>query len=535
MGKEEKFKAFCQRHQKQIKILSAGAVIFVIAFYGVCYLASLKAAEIFNREMAAQQVLQGSLTVERLSANLFGQVSFDGLVWQGPDGKEIANIPSGKFKVKPWDVVTRNLSTTSLTYLELNDATVLLQFDDRMNLVNVDRSIKSLKIGQLGDGEGRSLNRSLVKNFQTGVALAAEENPPAAGTGTSPDQPAAWTGTSPDQPAAGTGTSPDQPAAATDQAALDKLKKEQAAKQEAAIKRRREDLQTNKLVRNKEMKGTIVLNNCTVHGVAPKRDFLMNEVNARLDLDTTKALQIAFSCGPFGGTVDADGMDLRGKIDLTKPIPECALSLNIANCNPSSLGSGINVKDDVSADANITGLLPEPIIEGSLHMATLDIPALHFTNVEGLFHYSNGIISARDVTASVYGGRVEASGYFNLNNKFYNLDCKGHELMGSIAAKDMKLKCKVELDLHMRSSGNAKKTLTYGSFTSGKGSYYYVPFSKISGKFSNLYKTLSFSDVVITTMFGDVKSDAFKIVDGKLQLGKIYLESTDKSNRWEIR
>jgi hypothetical protein len=511
MWNSEKIKTFYQRHQGKVKVLAAGAVIFILAFYGICYLASLKAAEIFNLVMAKQQVLQGSLTVERLSANLFGQVSFDGLVWQGPDGQEIANIPSGKFKVKPWDVVTQNLSTTSITYLELNEATVLLQFDNQMKLVNVDRSIKSLKVGQLNEEKGRWLEQGSWPDLQTRVALAAEANP------------------------ASEGDAAKDGGAAQDQDKFAQQKKEQAARQEAAIKRRREEMKTDKLVRNKEMKGTIVLNNCTVHGVAPKRDFLMNEVNARLELDTTKALKIAFSCGPFGGTVDADGMNLTGKIDLTKPIPEYALSLNIANCNPSSLGSGINVKDEVSADANITGLLPEPIIEGALHMATLDIPALHFTNVEGLFHYSNGIISAHDVTASVYGGKVAASGYFNLNNKHYNLDCKGHELMGSIAAKDMKLKCKVELDLHMRSSGNAKKTLTYGSFTSGKGSYYFVPFNKISGKFSNLYKTLSFSDVVISTAVGDVKSDAFKIVDGKLQLGKIYLESPAMKGRWDLR
>ena len=76
MWNSEKIKTFYQRHQGKVKVLAAGAVIFILAFYGICYLASLKAAEIFNMVMAKQQVLQGSLTVERLSANLFGQVSF---------------------------------------------------------------------------------------------------------------------------------------------------------------------------------------------------------------------------------------------------------------------------------------------------------------------------------------------------------------------------------------------------------------------------------------------------------------------------
>jgi uncharacterized protein (DUF2062 family) len=44
----------------KVKIIVVVAIIAALIFYVLCYLASIQAAEIFNREMAKQHVLQGS-------------------------------------------------------------------------------------------------------------------------------------------------------------------------------------------------------------------------------------------------------------------------------------------------------------------------------------------------------------------------------------------------------------------------------------------------------------------------------------------
>ena len=84
------------------------------------------------------------------------------------------------------------------------------------------------------------------------------------------------------------------------------------------------------------------------------------------------------------------------------------------------------------------------------------------------------------------------------------------------------------------SQGDPKTALTYGSFKSGKGSYYIIPFESISGEFSNQNKRLEFKNVVIETKMGVIKTNAFDIVDGKLHIGEIYLEEPDSGKTIKI-
>lgn len=135
-----------------------------------------------------------------------------------------------------------------------------------------------------------------------------------------------------------------------------------------------------------------------------------------------------------------------------------------------------------------------------------------------------GKLDAKDVTASIFGGSVEASGHFDLDGKSYQADLKGQRLKGGVAAHDLFLRCSVTLDLHM---GEDKKLGTkeiYGTFYSGPGRYHILSFKKISGSFEQDGKTLLFKDVVISMAMGDVTTDAFSIVNGKVHLGPIYLE-----------
>ena len=164
----------------------------------------------------------------------------------------------------------------------------------------------------------------------------------------------------------------------------------------------------------------------------------------------------------------------------------------------------------------------------------LNIPGLHFSKVRGDLHYEDALLKFTNVKGNVFGGTVEAFGDYHLDTKYYNIDALGHELLGSIAARNGKIKCKVELDFKIRSKGDPKTALTYGSFKSGKGSYYIIPFDSISGEFSNQNKHLEFKNVVIETKMGTIKTDAFDIVNGKLRIGEIYLEEPENGQTIKI-
>ena len=112
-----------------ILILSAILILFILA-----QLASHAAASIFNREMAKQKMLRGTITVETIRATINGDVFFEKLLWLEPGGDVILSVPEGFFHVRPWDVITKNFKSTTIQKLELKDALITVRFDEEMRL-----------------------------------------------------------------------------------------------------------------------------------------------------------------------------------------------------------------------------------------------------------------------------------------------------------------------------------------------------------------------------------------------------------------
>ena len=107
---------------------TAAAVLFILALS-----ASHGAAFIFNRVMADQSVVKGTITINTLSADIRGRVNFTDLEWNTPDGKRILYVPSGSFRVNPWDfILHKRIKTTTLREITLNDSVVSVQFDKNM-------------------------------------------------------------------------------------------------------------------------------------------------------------------------------------------------------------------------------------------------------------------------------------------------------------------------------------------------------------------------------------------------------------------
>ena len=103
--------------------LAALALIVLLALEALSY----GAATIFNEVAAHQDMLRGSVRVEKLFAHINGHVRFEGLVWSDEAGNPVLIVPEGSFYVKPLDVLTGRLSSRSITRLELTDAAISLR------------------------------------------------------------------------------------------------------------------------------------------------------------------------------------------------------------------------------------------------------------------------------------------------------------------------------------------------------------------------------------------------------------------------
>ncbi len=293
--------------------------------------------------------------------------------------------------------------------------------------------------------------------------------------------------------------------------------------EETPVQRSKDRRRKNFDIKLKNMDLRLKLDNCRVTALYQQRTFELNKVNADLHYDSDDKLAVDVSLGEFGGTLVGDGLVLRGSVDLKPEISTCNLNLTVKSLDPSSLGTGLNIHEKVNAVAKVTGLLPDPDLKGQLAMEALNLPGLKFTKVTGDYIYDDGLISASNVQARIFGGTCEATGSFNIDTKAYEVNCLGHKLQGGVAANTPLLSCEVELDLKMRCNGDNKSTQTFGSFTSGKGRYAVIGFDSIKGSFHNQFKTLTFTDVVISTPLGEVMSPSFKLIKGKLHMGEIYV------------
>lgn len=421
-----------KRYAHWLKWAALMAMAAAVLFYGVCYALTFKAADIFNKTVRERQLFPGTVTVERLGADVLGRVSFEKLRWVSEDGVVLADIPAGRFSVKPWDIVTGHIGTMTAKSIEIDHGYVHLFFDDRMHL----RYLKPKR------GERKDPTRPLQITGVDG---------------------------------------------------------------------------------NRKFDCVVTVNDSVIEAESPSRHFKMEHVNLKLKADTGKKLDIDLSAGPFAGTVGAKGLRIGGTVNLVEKEPVYDLFLSVKDLRPSTLGVGVDIEDPASAEARIAGTLPRPVIDGKLSLKDLNLPGIQFTDVAGDFHYEDGKLTAPEVTAHAFGGDVTAAGTFDLDRKSYETVIHGEHLRGSIAAHDIGLRCEVMLDLAMRKVGEAADQEIDGRFSSGEGRYHVLPFKRISGTFDRRDGVLSFHDVVISLAMGDVTTDAFQIVDGKVQLGPIYL------------
>lgn len=115
--------------KKKILLISLALILAVV---GLLFYIKTNAAQIANKAIADQNILQGRLTMQKLDADMLGNVTFEELLWLDSNGQIVAKIPRGKVHLSLSDALSGNFSTTSITKIELNKAVLSLVFDENM-------------------------------------------------------------------------------------------------------------------------------------------------------------------------------------------------------------------------------------------------------------------------------------------------------------------------------------------------------------------------------------------------------------------
>ncbi len=446
--------------QKRKKFLFLLPAIVLLIFIALEIL-SHGAAEIFNRVIQNQDMLRGKISVETIKANIFGEVEFTNFIWLDSGGETIIEIPEGSFKVKIVDIVTKNFKADTIQELTLKNANVSLNFDENMQVDFIRHS---------GD----------FKKNETAVETISREN--------------------------------------LTEAELKKFGEMRRKFQQQKI----ETGWKNFNLEGRKIKLNLKLENCRAEIFYRERHYLFGSVNLETKIDTTKEMTLKVRTRSFGGTMIGKGMEVNGKIDFkSAEIPQCNLTFLFKEVDPSSLGIGMNIHDTMTLLAKFTGPVNQPVGDGKVTLAKLNIPGISFENVEGKIHYEDADLIFTDVFAEVYGGNFSAHGDYNIDTRFYNIYGYGEKLKAAKALPNQHLHCDVDLEITIKCAGNAKKTTTFGQFYSGRGRYSILYFDDFSGKFKTDHDSINFYDVTIKIGDYKVSTDALSIEDKKLTFAPI--------------
>ena len=300
---------------------------------------------------------------------------------------------------------------------------------------------------------------------------------------------------------------------------------------------RQEEL--GKRVRNFNWEGqhldlTIKLRNNQLEIFDRNRHYVMKDVNARIVLDSNRAIHIDMETGKFGGTAIGDGLVLKGRVDLKDVLkhrmPQLDLQFDVKGVDPSSLGFGENIHDAMTLLTKVTGDFNRPFAKGRVTMPILRIPALTFDNVVGDVTYQDGILNFSNVNANVFNGKLEAKGVYNLDTRAYTITGIAKDLDSSVALKTPEFLVPVSANLNFKSEGMPRDMEVWGNFWSGEGHYMLIPIKNITGNFHNKGRHLSFSDVTVNTNITTISTDALRIDNGQLTMGPLNITSHGGSN-----
>ncbi len=453
---------------KLLKYALPGGIALILIWL---FILSRSAALLFNRAMEQQEMLRGTITAESILADITGRVEFENLVWKGEDGETILQIPTGSLKVRPWDIVTWHLSSTTIQELTLQDALVSVRFDDRMNVDFIQQSPSLQKIDDK------------KPDWEKNVSLVG------------------------------------------------KSEEERRAIGEQQRQRTREKWEQDWKNFNhagRRLHLNLELDNCLIEVFYKERHYYLSGVSFSAMIDSKKSLRLKAHTGRFGGTMIGKGMSIHGNVDFTaEPAPECNFSVLLQDVNPASLGFGMNIDDPMTLRTYFTGPLSHPIGTGEVFMERLRIPGLEFENVRGSIHYENAQIDFPNVSAKVFGGTLDAEGDYNIDTRYYHIHGHGKNLQASKALRGAQLSCPVELEMYLVSNENSRESKSYGNFVSGPGRYQWIPFDRISGRFSNAYRDLRFYDAKIDIGHYQLQTPSIRIIDGKVDFDPIDLIDMD--------
>ena len=120
------------------KIFIGFVALVLVAFVLLFQFGGRAAEELTKKLLAEQTALQGTLKSEEIQANWSGDVIFKNVVWVGPDGKTIAEIPLATVSVNLFGALLKGGTGASVGDVVIDKPSFFVSYNkkDGLNIVN---------------------------------------------------------------------------------------------------------------------------------------------------------------------------------------------------------------------------------------------------------------------------------------------------------------------------------------------------------------------------------------------------------------
>ena len=166
------------------KIFIGFVALVLVAFVLLFQFGGRAAEELTKKLLAEQTALQGTLKSEEIQANWSGDVIFKNVVWVGPDGKTIAEIPLATVSVNLFDALLKGGTGASVGDVVIDKPSFFVSYNkkDGLNIVNyinfqVEEEQKNNELLTVKKAAAATQFRGLMEIKDAKVNLLLENKP----------------------------------------------------------------------------------------------------------------------------------------------------------------------------------------------------------------------------------------------------------------------------------------------------------------------------------------------------------------------
>ena len=511
------------------KIFIGFVALVLVAFVLLFQFGGRAAEELTKKLLAEQTALQGTLKAEEIQANWSGDVIFKNVVWVGPDGKTIAEIPLATVSVNLFDALLKGGTGASVGDVVIDKPSFFVSYNkkDGLNIVNyinfqVEEEQKNNELLTVKKAAAATQFRGLMEIKDAKVNLLLENKPldfdKVQFQGNFKQYPKIKYGLRVKDGKSDIIADIQNDSGTT--AVVAEVKKMplqnilNVLPQAADVVITEGNLPDVKIRADKaDDKWTLNIDG-TIDGLKGSLiNYPVTKGSGRFSADTEALKFAGLNLEVAGQTVIIDGNVYYAEKPEAKQT--YALTVNAPSFVIEAMSSGLGLKDAVTALGKVKGTIDKPEAEGTFGLDKLAYDPLYITALSGKFLYKDGKLNIGDAIGNVYAGQVNVNGQIDTKTKDFKLEVQGIDLDSSVVTEtqvDGPLSFKM-LAIGTADAGSATGA---GSFRIEEGKYMMLPFRSIKGSITRQQGKFAFSNIKIATAVGSFDTNIIVKDNGKL-------------------